>query len=76
MKKGKKPEKCNIFSGPQSISLKIVLNHLSICILKGSGSNLQVTENLGQNGFVAVCFGSPLQVCEVCKSGFSLEFLF
>ena len=28
---------------------------LSICILKGSGSNLRVTENLGQNGFVAVC---------------------
>ena len=27
---------------------------MSICILKGSGSNLRVTENLGQNGFVAV----------------------
>ena len=51
----KKTQKCNIFPGCQSIFLKIVSNHLSICILKGSGSNLRVTENLGQNGFVAVC---------------------
>ena len=28
--------------------------------LKGSGSNLRVTENLGQNGFVAVCKWLPL----------------
>ena len=63
-KKAKKREKCNIFSGCQSIFLKIVLNHFYICILKGSGSFLPVTENLGQNGFVAV-WEVGLTVCQV-----------
>ena len=48
-------QKCHIFPGCQSIFLKIVLNHLYICILKGYKWFLRVTENLGQNGFVAVC---------------------
>ena len=56
----KKREKCDIFSGCQSIFLFFGLNDLFICILKGFGSFLLVANKSGQKWFRGSVFSFQL----------------